>query len=189
MALKQKLCLKSTIKEKSEIMLAKFGHEDSLVACGCSDGYVRIYNLIKSSKIAEFNTNVKDRESNSNTPVNAIRWRPASEKLESMGAVVLAANTNGHLFQFLAKTGKQIWHGVESDNQIFALDYASDGRFFASAGRDSVIRIYDEETKKTTHSMKGELRQKAGHSNRVFAVKFKPENPAILASGGWDQNV
>jgi WD40 repeat protein len=37
--------------------------------------------------------------------------------------------------------------------------------------------------------MKGELRQKAGHSNRVFAVKFKPENPAILASGGWDQNV
>jgi len=62
-------------------MLAKFGHEDSLVACGCSDGNVRIYNLIKSSKIAEINTNIKDKESNNNTPINAIRWRPNSEKL------------------------------------------------------------------------------------------------------------
>lgn len=144
MQLKQKLCIKGTIKEKSEVMLAKFGHEDSLVACGCSDGFVRIYNLVKSSKIAQFNTNIKDKETNLETPVNAIRWRPSSEKLESMGAVVLAANTNGHLFQFIAKTGKQLWHGVETDNQIFALDYASDGRFFATAGRDNVVRIYDE---------------------------------------------
>lgn len=91
-----------------------------------------------------------------------------------MGTVVLAANTNGHLFQFLAKTGKQIWHGVEPDNQIFALDYAPDGRYFATAGLDSTIRIYDEETKKTSHNLKGELRQKHGHSNRVFSVCFKP---------------
>ena len=60
-----------------------------------------------------------------------------------MGAVVLAANTNGHLFQFLAKTGKQLWHAAETDNQIFALDYAHDGRYFATAGRDNLIRIYD----------------------------------------------
>lgn len=62
--LKQKLGLKTTIKEKSEVMISKFGHEDSLVACGHSDGLVRVYNLIKSSKIVQFNTNVKDKESN-----------------------------------------------------------------------------------------------------------------------------
>ena len=170
-------------------MLAKFAHEDSLLACATSDGYVRIYNLLKNTKIAELNTNVKDKESNSNTPVNALRWRPASEKLESMGAVVLAANTNGHLFQFLAKTGKQLWHSVETDNQIFAMDYAQDGRYFATAGKDNTIRIYDEETKKTSHSLKGELRHKTGHNNRIFAVKFKSDNHSLLVSGGWDQNV
>lgn len=153
--MKQKLSLRSTIKEKSEIMIAKFAPEDSLMACGTSDGYVRIYNLLKSCKIAEANTNIKDKESHGNTPVNALRWRPASDKIESMGAVVLAANTNGHLFQFLAKTGKTIWHGVEQDNQIFALDYSSDARYFATAGLDSTIRVYDEETKKTTHDLKG----------------------------------
>ena len=72
-----------------------------------------------------------------------------------MGTVVLAANTNGHLFQFLAKTGKQIWHSVEPDNQIFAIDYAPDAHYFATAGLQNVIRIYDEETKKTTHNLKG----------------------------------
>lgn len=170
-------------------MVARFAHEDSLAAVGTGDGYVKIYNLIKNSKMTEINTNVKDKESNNNTPVNALRWRPASEKIESVGTVLLAANTNGHIFQLFAKTGKQIWHGVEADNQIFAIDYAHDGRHFATAGRDNIIRIYDEETKKTSHDLKGELRHKSGHSNRIFSVRFKPDNPSILVSGGWDQNV
>lgn len=89
----------------------------------------------------------------------------------------------------LAKTGKQLWHAVEPDNQIFAIDYAHDGRYFATAGRDNIVRIYDEETKKTSHNLKGELRYKSGHSNRIFSLRFKPDNSAILASGGWDQNV
>jgi hypothetical protein len=59
-------------------MITKLGNEDTFVACGCSDGFVRIYNLIKSSKMAEFNTNLKNMESGGNTPVNALRWRPAS---------------------------------------------------------------------------------------------------------------
>ena len=40
-------------------MTAKFAAEDSLMACGTSDGYVRIYNLLKNMKIAEVNTNIK----------------------------------------------------------------------------------------------------------------------------------
>ena len=28
-----------------------------------------------------------------------------------------------------------------------------------------------------------------GHSNRVFSVKFKPDNPNIVVSGGWDNTV
>lgn len=124
-------------------MVARFAHEDALAAIGTGDGYVRIYNLLKSSKIIDINTNVKDKESYSNTPVNALRWRPISEKADSVGTAILAANTNGHLFQFLAKSGKQLWHSVEADNQIFAMDYASDGRYFATAGRDNVVRIYD----------------------------------------------
>ena len=59
-------------------MLAKFAYEDSLVACGTGDGYVRVYNLLKNTKISEVNTNIKDKESYSNTPVNTLKWRPSS---------------------------------------------------------------------------------------------------------------
>jgi len=89
------------------------------------------------------------------TPVNAMRWRPNSEKGEFIGAVLLTANTNGKLFQINAKNGKQLWSHSEPDNQIFAIDYCHDGSLFATAGRDNVIRIYDEVTKKTSHNLKG----------------------------------
>jgi WD40 repeat protein len=59
--LKQKLGIRATIKEKSEVMVAKFAYEDSLAAVGTADGYVRIYNLLKNSKMSEVNTNVKDK--------------------------------------------------------------------------------------------------------------------------------
>ena len=189
MPLKHKLAVRATMKEKEEVMVGKFGHEDSLVASGGNDGVVRIYNTVRSTKLSQVNTNIKDKETNQDTPVNTLRWRPYSEKIQSVGAVVLAANTNGHLFQFNAKTGKQLWNSSEPDNQIFAIDYSLDGAYFATAGKDNIVRIYDETTKKTSHNLKGELRQKKGHNNRIFAVKFKPENPVILASGGWDQNV
>ncbi len=28
-----------------------------------------------------------------------------------------------------------------------------------------------------------------GHSNRVFACKFVPEDQNLLITGGWDQNI
>jgi WD40 repeat protein len=31
--------------------------------------------------------------------------------------------------------------------------------------------------------------QVEGHKNRVFALKFDPQNPDILYSGGWDTQV
>jgi hypothetical protein len=42
-------------------MTAKFAHEDALLATACDDGYIRIHNLLKSIKVTEFNTNIKDK--------------------------------------------------------------------------------------------------------------------------------
>lgn len=28
-----------------------------------------------------------------------------------------------------------------------------------------------------------------GHNNRIFCLKFSPDDPNILLSGGWDQNI
>lgn len=41
----------------------------------------------------------------------------------------------------------------EEDNQIFALDFRPDATQFATAGKDTAIRIYDEQTKQQVVKM------------------------------------
>lgn len=84
-------------------MVSRFAFEDSLLACGYSDGHVRIFNLNTDNKISQIDTNPSKKEI---TPVNCLRWRPTNEDLSSINSVVLVANTNGNLFQYVAKTGK-----------------------------------------------------------------------------------
>jgi WD40 repeat protein len=95
--------MKSTITEKSSLMVGRYGYEDSIVALGYSDGCVRVYNLNTDHKISEMETNAGKKEV---TPVNCIRWRPSSESGASLNSVLLAGNTNGTLVQYVAKTGK-----------------------------------------------------------------------------------
>ena len=50
--LKNKMLVKSVIAEKSELMVTRFGNEDTMAACGYSDGFVRIFNLSTDNKIS-----------------------------------------------------------------------------------------------------------------------------------------
>lgn len=70
-----------------------------------------------------------------------------------------------------------------------AVDYAYTGKAFATAGKDNMVRVYDEETKAVTHKLTGVKWQSHGHNNRIFSLKFKPDDANILVSGGWDSNV
>lgn len=102
---------------------------------------------------------------------------------------MLAASGSGTIYQFLAKTGKKIFERQEEDNYIFAMDYNPKGTLFATAGKDCVIRVYDEETKEVRSKLQGVSWHKPGHNNRLFGLRFSPDDPNILLSGGWDQNV
>jgi hypothetical protein len=82
-------------------MVVRFNHEDTMAACGYSDGFVRVFNLGTDNKIAEINAGVREQG-----PVNSLRWRPLSEYSSSSTPLLLVANTSGHLYQFIAKTGK-----------------------------------------------------------------------------------
>eukprot|EP00924_Labyrinthula_sp_SR-Ha-C_P013881 maker-scaffold_5-augustus-gene-16.14-mRNA-1 protein AED:0.13 eAED:0.18 QI:0/0/0/1/0/0.33/3/0/575 len=77
-----------------------------------------------------------------------------------------------------------------SSNQVFCIDYRFDGKLFASAGKDKIVRVYDEATKQLVNKMEtGTERVTPGHSNRVFSLKFNPDDPNTLISGGWDNTV
>jgi len=46
--------------------------------------------------------------------------------------------------------------------------------------------VYDESTKSVSVELTGGFLQNPGHSNRVFSLKFLPDDPNIIISGGWD---
>jgi len=107
--------------------------------------------------------------------------------------VLVSTNAVGAIQHWHLTSGKCLNTLEEENNQIFALDYRPDGLAFATGGKDATIRIYDEATKTLTQSLKAGLgygsRTTTGHSNRVFSVKFHPEEEHLVASGGWDNTV
>lgn len=74
-------------------------------------------------------------------------------------------------------------HGVDvCSDPLFTIDYCSTLKYFATAGQDSLIRVYDTETMKLTTKYYDKVE---GHVNRVFAIKHDPIKPHMLYSGGW----
>lgn len=124
-------------------------------------------------------------------PITSIvKWRPMEDS-EETDHILLAGDNDGHITKFDVSDGMmvdQIKHSGE-ENKIHAMDYSSNGRQFAAAGMDKLVRIYDDVTMKLVQTSDPFKSGHAGHSNRIFSVKFKPDDPNILISGGWDNNI
>lgn len=111
-------------------------------------------------------------------------------------AVIVAADVLGNVSHWHAETGERLstFKSSGESNQLFALDIKSDASLLAAAGSDTVVRIWDEATGQLTCELArlagyAENTVSRGHHNRVFAVRFHPQEPKLLISGGWDEQV
>ena len=53
-------------------------------------------------------------------------------------------------------TSGKCLHSIEDEgNQVYAMDYNSEGSKFVTAGKDTAVRVYDEATKSLLITMKG----------------------------------
>ena len=77
----------------------------------------------------------------------------------------------------------------DSGSGLTALDYSPDGRMFAVGGEDTHVYLYDEGTRQKITTMAPGSGNFPGHSSRIFAVKFHPDNSNVLVSGGWDRTL
>jgi WD40 repeat protein len=58
-----------------------------------------------------------------------------------------------------------------------------------TGGTDSVVRLYDEATRKLEMELSGTSSGGPGHSSRVFACKFDKEDENLVITGGWDKTI
>lgn len=172
--------------EKADNMFCvRHSPDDTLVAAGCGDGEIRVLQA-DGGKVAY----VLADESSEGLPTTCIRFRPTESASGKTRNVLLAANSDGTIKHWHI-TSKRCLHTItEPNNQVYALDYASDGSRFASAGRDCTVRVYDEATKSVTSNLCSSWDRSAlGHSNRVFSLKYDEAQRDVLLSGGWDNTV
>ena len=84
---------------------------------------------------------------------------------------------------------------TEATNEIQCLDFNLEGNRFATAGRDLSVRIYDTAVNSCVQSYTGysytsaDQSQQAGHAQRIFALKYHPQNNNVFVTGGWDNHL
>lgn len=124
---------------------------------------------------------------NTDYPVTCIRWKPHQDTMPKNILVSVAAD--GKITHWHTATGKALHTMEEKDNPIMCLDFNPTGQYFATAGNDKRVRLYDDNTKTLLRTMQAGGFDLPGHSNRIFAVNFHKENLNLLISGGWDNTI
>mmetsp|Transcript_15598 Transcript_15598/g.38625 ORF Transcript_15598/g.38625 Transcript_15598/m.38625 type:complete len:362 (+) Transcript_15598:91-1176(+) len=194
--------------EPAEVFCCKFSPDDASLAVSYADGTIRVFNA--ESGAEEFTLNNRKTDETDMEPMGEgeddaliramkppcfpttqVRWRPSGSESRTKNVLIsVNAENDGEVQHWHIKSGKCLHTIEEKDNQIFCLDYYHNGSLFATAGRDYKVRVYDEGTKRLTTVLEGgDFQKTAGHSNRVFSVKFHSSNPNLLVSAGWDNTV
>ena len=167
---------------QSEVFGTQYSPDGTLVANSCGDASIRVYRVNDAKELYHLKTD-------DSLPMTSLRYRPTMAGSTTRN-VLISGNASGQIHHWHVTSSKTFHAIKEADNQVFCLDYSSDGSRFASGGQDHAIRIYDEATKSLTHEMRGGYgRELTGHSNRIFAIKFAAHDPNLLLSGGWDQSI
>jgi len=170
--------------DQLEVLAMAFSHDDLLLAVATSTGAIHVHNPDNSQLICVLETE------NELLPITGLKFRPS---IYGGADYVLAAScADGSVTHWHVPSQTVLFRiPPEGENALFTIDYSCDGGVFATAGRDTHIRVYDEATKMLVSKLPAErfAGELVGHTNRIFSVKFHPGSPHILVSGGWDNAV
>ena len=169
------------------VMCCQYHRNGTILAIGLSDGLVKIYDpdtMTLLFTLSDPETQTKHLSATS------LRFIPTS---------VETANTRNLLLVTYASGLVKIWH-FSSQSSVFAVSeerstlcsaFNPEGNKFITGGADSLIEIYDLETRKRLRSCeRSDARDKMnGHRWRIFALKYHDVRPHNFISGGWDDTV
>jgi len=170
------------------IQSIKFDPQDRYVAAGCEDGSIRVFNAHTGKLAYLLNQRQAAGLEEEKMPTTCIRWRPAGSSAKTKN-VLISIHADGSVQHWHTTSGKRLHRLAPQNNQLYCADFNPDGTQFATAGRDLIVRVYDETTKNVVVEFQPGGAGSPGHSNRIFCVKYYNADPNILISGGWDDTV
>lgn len=171
------------------VFTLNFSRDGAQLAVGYGSGDVTLHNST-TAKLKSCPSRKSDQ-----LPVTGLHFTPHTDYPQ-----LIYCLANGHVFlQKLEDEGDSIdVTTAKEENEINTLDCSEFGYYFATAGKDRNIRIYDWESFKP-FTVLGPLVQGeyigppedtlTQHGKRIFSVKFSDTSPYHLVSGGWDNSV
>jgi len=178
---------KISIDGETDTFCMSFSPDNVMMAAGGGDGCIRVFHTGSGKKLYRLGGDFT--KGKIQLPATSVCFRPTTSFSKTKN-VLISGNCDGQIHHWHATSQKCLHTITEKGNQVFSVDYHPDGTFFASTGKDAKVRVYDESTKSLVSTLAGGWGcPTPGHSNRVFSVKFKPNDPNILLSAGWDNTI
>lgn len=174
----EKKMIKKSVSQNfnCEVMQTKISQDDNKIVITLMNG--SLYFLNNKNLTKSFFHTVEE-----NVPLTSLIWK--NNKTFYLG------NTNGSLFQYeFSKEANKLelinQFNDKKEDQIFSIDYNPALEQLLYAGKNMTINLLDDEKKQIIHTYdKGDSYQ-AGHTNRIFCVKYIKDQPNLFISAGWD---
>lgn len=166
-------------ESNEECFTLRFNETSTHIAAGYSTGRICIFPIsqLQSKKSLPVLSTLTE------FPITCIRWKPHNR------TTLLCVSAEGTIHQVHSTSGKILFKTEENGNPLMCCDYSNDGFLFATGGNDKKVRLYDDNTKTMISKLESHQYNLPEHSNRIFSVKFHPNDPNVLLSGGWDNNI
>merc|ERR1711959_307800 len=178
---------KMTLESEVDTFCLSFTPDNVMLVAGGGEGCLRVYHTGSGKRLYRLGGDFSQHKIQ--LPATTVKFRPPTS-LSKTKNVLISGNCDGEIHHWHVTSQKCLSTIVEPGNQIFALDYHPEGTFFASTGKDAKVRVYDESTRTLVSTLDGGWgKPTPGHSNRVFCVKYKDNDPNIILSSGWDNTI
>ena len=159
------------------------------VVTGLGSGLMHVYDSEKMTRIRKVRTGLI-----TNLPLLAVKFHPCIAK-----DLLFTGGSNGVLQIWNMENYNVVHSAEEISNQIMSIDFTGDGLSVASVGKDSCVRIYDSSTlainrcypgtKTLDINTVGSDMSVPGHSGKILAVKFHPDDRNMLVTASWDRTL
>ena len=166
--------------EESNILSCCYDYDDYYLAFGSDDSIIRVYKTTLNKLACCFTDSA-----NYGVPLTCIKFKPIT-----VDNILMSCRVNGAV-SFWNIEKNQLISSFKEENYIYTCEYSRDGTKFATAGYDTKIRVYDQNTLQMVSTLQKDEKnnERLGHTNRIYGLKSWAEHPEIMLSGGWDETV
>lgn len=178
-----------------------FDETGTLLATGCHDGILRIWDVAKGQATKTINAHIQTQPQNVPHPIYSVAWGPGGKQVLTASfdkTIKLWDAASGNLVKEF-KAAPEVQAGSKAEppkdlvghrDQVFTAAFTKDGRFFATGSSDRTVKLWDVAAGKVIRDFPNPELQAVlpgepapSHPGWVHTVRFTPDEKFLVSVG------